>query len=144
MKTKPEMDPAAAFPEQKHQPDLAALKTTLGPAFAAVGKIIERLPALQPGIATAWQFSERSGWYLLLLLKKRRLLYLIPKRGDFRAMMILGGKAIALLEAGPFARPTATLLKTAKKYPEGTAFSFDRKSLEPDLIAAFLAAKIAH
>jgi hypothetical protein len=144
MKTKPEMDPAAAFPDAKHQPDEAELNAALGPAAGAVEKIIESLPSLHPEIATAWQFSERSGWYLLLLLKKRRLLYLIPKRGDFRAMLILGGKAIALLKAGPFARRTATQLKTAKKYPEGTAFSFDRKSLEPDLIAAFLAAKIAH
>lgn len=143
MKTKPEMDPGAAFPEQKHQPDLAGLKTALGPAFAPVGKIIERLRSVHPEATTAWQFSERSGWYLLLVLKKRRLLYLIPKRGDFRAMMILGGKAIAQLKTGPFARRTTELLPSAKKYPEGTAFSFDRKSLDPKLLAAFLAAKIA-
>jgi hypothetical protein len=59
-------------------------------------------------------------------------------------MMILGRKAVAQLQQGPFARQTNRLLKTAKHYPEGIAFSFDRKSLDPDLLGAFLAAKIAH
>jgi len=143
MKTKPEMDPVAAFPEQKPQPALADLKAALGPAFAPVGKIIDHLSTLPAKVTLSWQFSERSGWYLLLLLKKRRLLYLIPKCGDFRAMIILGGKAIVQLQTGPFAQRTATLLKTAKKYPEGTAFSFDGQTFDPDLVAAFLRAKLA-
>jgi len=144
MKTKTGMDPGAAFPDAKHQPGEGELKAALGGAFAPIGKVIGRLPSLHPEITTAWQFSESSRWYLLILQKKRRLIYLVPKRGDFRLMMILGGKAITLLKTGPFARQTTELLKAAKRYPEGTAFTFAGKSLDPELIAAFLAAKIAH
>jgi len=50
----------------------------------------------------------------------------------------------ALLQRGPFAKPTAALLKTARRYPEGTAFSFNRRRFAPNLILALIAAKIAH
>jgi len=144
MKTKPAMDPAAAFPDAQRQPDDAALQAALDRAAPPVEAILANLRSAQPAVVTAWQFSERSGWYMLLLLRKRRLLYLVPKRDDVRVMMILGRKAIAQLQEGPFAKQTSKLLKTAKRYPEGTAFSFDRKSLKPELLAAFLAAKITH
>jgi len=146
MKLKPEMDSAAAFPDATHEPSEADLKAALGPG--PVGNLLAQELALfrssQPSITTSWQFSPRSGWYQLHLRKKRRLLYLMPKRGDFRLMMLLGGKAIESLKQGPYARQTTRLLKTAKRYPEGTAFSFDRSTLDPDLLSVFLAAKIAH
>lgn len=144
MKAKPEMDSAAAFPDEKSRPDEMDLLAALGPSASSLAKALAGFRAAQPAVTTAWHFSARSGWYMLVLLKKRRLLYLVPKRGDFRAMMILGGKALDQLKAGPHARQTLTLLKTAKHYPEGTAFSFDRQSLDPGLLAAFLAAKLAH
>ncbi|HEY5553115.1 MAG TPA: DUF3788 family protein [Opitutaceae bacterium] len=144
MKAKHEMDPPAAFPDAKHEPDASDLATALGRAAAPLVGVLATLRANRPAVATEWQFSERSGWYQIWLLKKRRLLYLVPKRKDFCVSMILGGKAIALLKEGPFAGQTNALLKTAIRYPEGTMFSFDRKSLDPDLLGAFLAAKIAH
>lgn len=144
MKAKAAMDPAAAFPDAKQQPDEAGLKAALGRAAAPLAEILANLRSTQPAVVTAWQFSARSGWYMLLLLKKRRLLYLVPKRGDVRVMMILGRKAVTQLQEGSFARQTDRLLKTAKHYPEGIAFTFDGKSLDPDLLGAFLAAKIAH
>jgi hypothetical protein len=144
MKTKPEMDPAAAFPDAKRQPRDAELKAALGRAAAPVEKILASLRAAQPAVTAEWKFSARSGWHQIHLLKKRRLFYFVPKRGDFRLSLILGGKAVALLQRGPFARQTTELLTTAKRYPEGTAFSFDRRMLDPDLLAAFFAAKIAH
>lgn len=138
------MDPAAAFPDAKRQPDEADLRAALDRAAVPFEKALANLRTAQPAVVAAWQFSERSGWYQLLMLKKRRLLYVVPKRGDCRVMMILGRKAVTQLQEGPFAKQTDKLLKTAKHYPEGIAFSFDRKSLNPDLLGAFLAAKIAH
>jgi len=144
MKAKPAMDPHAAFTDANHQPGDAELTTALGRAAAPIEKVIANLRAAHPEVTTDWQFSERSGWYQLVLLKKRRLLYLVPKQRDCRVMLILGRRAVARLKQGPFARSTSVLLKTAKHYPEGIAFSFDRKSLDPDLLAAFLAAKLVH
>jgi len=143
-KPKPEMDPAAAFPDAQQPPRDADLKAALGRAAAPVAAVSANLRAAAPAVATDWQFSARSGWYQVHLLKKRRLFYLVPKRGDFRVSMILGDKAVALLLKGPFAERTAELLTTAKRYPEGTAFLFDRTSLDPELLKAILAAKLAH
>jgi hypothetical protein len=144
MKTKPAMDPAAAFPDAQHRPTAADLHAALGTAATPLEVVLASFCDAHPTVTTAWQYSNQSGWYHLLLLKKRRLFYLVPKLGDFRAMMILGGKALADLKAGAHGRQTLKLLKTAKRYPEGTAFTFTRETLEPDLLAAFLAAKIAH
>ena len=144
MKTKPEMDAAAAFPDAKQRPSAAELHTALGAAAAPLETVLAAFHRANPAVTIAWQYSGRSGWYQILLLKKRRLVYLVPQRGDFRAMMILGGKALTHLQAGPQARQTARLLKTVKRYPEGTAFTFTRMSLDPVVLAAFLAAKLAH
>jgi len=144
MKTKPAMDPAAAFPDATHQPAEADLKAALGPVIAPIKAVFAALRAAQPTVAMEWKYSERSGWHQIHSLKKRRLCYLVPRHEDFRLALILGDKALALLKQGPFAKQTTRLLKTAKRYPEGTAFSFDRRNFDPDLIAALLAAKVAH
>ncbi|HTL66235.1 MAG TPA: DUF3788 family protein [Lacunisphaera sp.] len=144
MKTPVPMDPTAALPDATIRPSAADLHAALGAAAAPLEAVITALCAAHPDITTAWQYSPRSGWYQLLLRRKRRLLYLVPRRGDFRAMMILGGKALADLKAGPHARKMPALLKGAKRYPEGTAFTFTRATLDPGLLTAFLAAKLAH
>lgn len=143
MKPSPEIDPAAAFPDSGHMPGESDLKHALGTAWPPIDEILARLHAAHPDVTSAWQFSRQSGWYQVQLLKKRRLLYHIPKRGDFRLMMILGRKAIARLQAGPFAARVTRLLKTAMRYPEGIAFTFDHASTDPDLLTAFLEAKIS-
>lgn len=143
MKTSAPMDPLAAFPDPARPPDDSALEGALGPAWPAIGGIIRHLHATHPAVTSAWQFSKQSGWYQLQILKKRRLLYLVPKRGGFRLMMILGRKAVASLQGGPFARRMTALLKTARHYPEGIAFEFGPDSTDSDLLVGLLEAKIS-
>ena len=76
--------------------------------------------------------------------KKRRLFYLVPVRDGFRLSLIIEDKAIAALQAGARAKQIPGLLKEAKRYPEGTAFSFNGQTLNVDLAVAFLEAKISH
>ena len=143
MKKLQEIDPLAAFPDAKHRPASSDLPARLGPSWPKIGEILNRLRAAHPEVMESWQFSTRSGWYQVQLLKKRRLLYLIPKKGAFRLMMILGRKAVASLQAGPFARQMNSLLKNARHYPEGIAFEFDQTSLDPGLLVALLEAKVS-
>lgn len=143
MKTQPVMDPTAAFPDPRQPPDDAALLAALGPAAPPIARVLAELRAAEPAVRAGWQFSPRAGWYQLQTVKKRRLLYLVPQKGDFRVSLILGRKATAGMKDGPFAKQTAKLLKTAKHYPEGIAFTFDRQTLDPALLTALLAAKRA-
>lgn len=143
MKSTPAIDASAAFPDPMHLPGERDLAAALGAAFAPVGEVFSRLRAGHPTVKAAWLYSPRCGWYAVQLLGKRRLLYLVPKRGDFRLSMLLGGKAIARLQVGRYGSRVAKLLRTARRYPEGTAFEFDRTNLDPGLLAALLEAKIA-
>lgn len=143
MKSTPAIDASAAFPDPMHLPGERDLAAALGPAFKPVGEVFTRLRAGHPAVTAAWQYSPRCGWYAVQLLGKRRLLYLVPKRRDFRLSLILGGKAVARLRAGRYGPRVAQLLKTARRYPEGTAFEFDRTTVDPGLVGALLEAKIA-
>jgi hypothetical protein len=144
MKTKTPPALTAAFPDPEREPNDAALKAALGASFAALEPVLAAAAQTCPEAVTLWQFSKQSGWYRVAMRKKRRLFYLVPKQGDFRLSLILGGKALASLAEGPQARAVDRLLKTAKRYPEGTAFEFDARSSNPTLFAALLTAKLAH
>jgi hypothetical protein len=144
MTTAPRPDPRAAFPNPAESPQDADLQPALGRAFAPVRRILADLAAACPQTTAGWQYSKQVGWYRVALLKKRRLFYLVPRRGGFRLSLILGGKAIAALQAGPHAHVINALLPDAKRYPEGTAFSFEHSHCDPNLISVLLAAKISH
>ena len=144
MKAVPVLSPDAAFPDEKRQPTESDLPGALGRAFSPLAKVLERLRAAHPDVAPEWKYSPRSGWHLIYNRKKRRIFYLIPARGNFRLSLILGDKAIAALQAGPCAKKMTALLKEAKRYPEGTAFSFNGQTLVVDVTVALLEAKITH
>jgi hypothetical protein len=144
MKAVPVLSPDAAFPDETHQPTESDLPGALGRAFIPLAKVLESLRAEHPDVAPEWKYSPRSGWHLIYNRKKRRIFYLIPTCGDFRLSLILGDKAIAALQAGPCAKKMTALLKEAKRYPEGTAFSFNGQTLVVDVTVALLEAKITH
>jgi hypothetical protein len=144
MKKPPTLNPDAAFPDEKRQPAESDLPGALGRASAPLAKVLERLHSAHPDVAPEWKFSPRAGWHLIYSRKKRRLFYLIPIRGDFRLSLLLGGQAITALQAGPCAKQMPALLKEAKRYPEGTAFSFTGATLEVEVAVALLEAKLAH
>jgi hypothetical protein len=116
----------------------------LGRAYAPLGKVIDWLRSAQPAVTIEERFHAEAGWHRIYVLKKRRLFYLVPKPGDFRFSMILGGKAIALVRKGPTEARVQPLLEHAKRYPEGTAFIFDRKSFDAEIVIALLEAKLDH
>lgn len=142
MKTQPEIDPLAAFPDPMHLPGESELVATLGAAYRPLRSCLSRLHATHPEVTAAWAYSSRVGWYQIQRLGKRRLLYLVPKRRDFRLSVVLGGKALAGLQAGPARRRIARVLKSARRYPEGTLVNFDRRTADADLLTLFLEAKI--
>lgn len=144
MKKPPAIDPNAAFPDETRPPVESDLPGALGRAFAPLAKVLERLRSAHPDVAPEWKYSPRSGWHLIYSRKQRRLFYLIPIRGDFRLSLLLGDKAITALQVGPCAKKLPALLKAAKRYPEGTAFSFTGATLDVEVTVALLEAKLAH
>ncbi len=137
------MHPDAAFPDVTQKPEQSDLPGVLGLAFARLNPVLTGLCASHPDVAPEWRFSQQSGWYQIYCRKARRILYFIPRRGNYQLMLILGDKAIAALRAGPHAKRMTALLKSAKRYPEGTAFSITRANLDLELTTALLEAKLA-
>jgi hypothetical protein len=109
MMKQPALDPDAAFPDEQRKPAAPDLKNILGRAYAPLGKVLDRLVAAHPEVASEWKYSPRSGWHLIYSRKQRRLFYLVPTHGNFRLSMILGGKAIAAVKC------TLAMMRTSGK-----------------------------
>lgn len=134
-----------AFPDEKLPPTNELVTAVVGPeTYADVGKVITWLETTHTNVVTEWKFSAVSGWYEIPMLKQRRIFYFIPKVGDFRLNLVLGDKAIASLSKGPYAKKVAALVKSAKRYPEGTLFSFNKTTFNPEVFIAMIRAKLAH
>ena len=134
----------AAFPDRDHEPAEEALVSTLGLAAPLQKEILNQLYSTYPAATLSWQYSPGVGWYRVALQKQRRLFYFVPKPGNFQLSILLGRNAIASLLAGPHQREIGARLKTARRYPEGTSFVFDRQSFDAGIFAVLLAAKLAH
>lgn len=134
--------PGNATLEPAIAPSKDNLKSMLGRSYAALEETLGALQAIHPEIAPEWRYSPRAGWYQIWILRERRIFYLLPERGTFHVNMLLGGKAIAALSAGPYAAPVKQLLRTAKRYPEGTAFTFAADRFDPAFAVAAVEAKL--
>ena len=138
------MDPNAAFPDAQKQPSDEALAAILGSCHRDVARTLALVQAAVPRTTTEWRFSDRCGWYQLWCRGERRLVYLVPQRGEFRLALILGDKALASLDAVPLGPRIHALCRDAVRYPEGTSFKVDSCTLAPEIVAALVTAKAAH
>ena len=101
---------------KSHYPSAAELAAALGPTQILWTEILGSL-AKEHGITDQeWNSSKpKYGWTLLLKLKKRRIVYLGPCAGCFRASFILGDKAVAAArtEQSPQTHPEAARRSSA-------------------------------
>lgn len=144
MKKTAQLDPNAAFPDSRRKPASSELSALPGRAYARLDKALAQIRLAHPELTVEWSYSPRVGWHQIYLRKKRRILYLVPARNDFRVSMLVGDKAIADAGNGPAGGKIRALLAGAKRWPEGTSFSFDRRTLDPGVLSALVEGKIAH
>jgi hypothetical protein len=134
--------PTDAFTNDKRHPSDGDLRKKLGRSYKLFEETIISLQFEQQGIGFEWKFSKTSGWYLICLKKKRRLFYLLPRDRDFSYRMIFGDRAVAEIKRGAFPNHVARMLKSAKKYPEGTLLEFDKSNFEVAAVLRLLKIKI--
>jgi len=114
------MDAPNAFIGKTTMPTAAELSAVLGETTKLWAELIDSLIKEQ-GLDQEWNsFKPKYGWTLLLKLKKRRIVYLGPCVGCFRASFILGDKAVAAARASNLPKRVLLLLDEAPRYPEGT------------------------
>lgn len=97
-----------------------------------------------PPITEEWKFTgEKYGWSLRLVHKKRRILYLSPRKGHFRAAVILGERAIEAVRKSGLPEEILDIMNKAPKYVEGTAIYFDVQVKEQiDVLKKFIPSKM--
>ena len=123
------MDVPNAFIGKTDQPTAEELSAALGPTSTLWRQLVDSLAKEQGIVDQEWySLKPKYGWTLLLKLKKRRILYLGPCAGCFRASFILGDRAVAAARASNLPKPLLKLLDEAPHYPEGTGLRLVVKS----------------
>ena len=133
---------ADIFTNDKKHPGDGDLRKRLGRSYKLFEETIISLQFEHQGIGFEWKFSKTSGWYLICLKKKRRLFYFLPRDRDFSCRMLFGPRAVAEIKKGAFPTYVGEMLKSARKYPEGTLLEFDKSNFEVASVLKLLTIKI--
>jgi hypothetical protein len=106
---------------RKGLPDAAALKRSLGKAFA----LYQQIQALTENISHEWKFyGTKYGWQEKALQKGRALYYLVPLANSFRIGFGVREDERELLLKSKLPAKAKEELRTVKKYPEGYPLRF--------------------
>lgn len=116
------MEPANAFIGYKQPPSPPEVAAALGSSAVLWNDLVDSM-AGKLGVTTQqWNgaYPHKYGWSLILQLKKRRILYLVPCHNCFRVAFILSDKAVAATHAIKLPQKVVQALAQAPHYPEGT------------------------
>jgi len=133
---------ADKFLNKDKQPTDADLKKRLGQSHKAFASMMTSLQSEYKGIVIEWKYSKTSGWYITCNKGKKRLFYLFPIDQDFSFKMVFNDRSLQQIKEGSFLSFISDMLRTAKKYPEGTLFVFDKKTFKVGMIMDLLRIKI--
>ncbi len=123
------MDLPNAFIGKTHEPTAEELSAALGPTSTLWHQLVDSLAHEQGVTDQEWySLKPKYGWSLLLKLKKRRILYLGPCAGCFRASFVLGDRAVSAARVSGLPKPVLKLLEGAPRYAEGTGLRLVVKS----------------
>lgn len=125
------MDLPNAFIGKTLPPTPEELSSTLGQTSTVWNQLVDWFAKEQDASGHEWKSTApKYGWTLLLMLKKRRIAYLIPCAGCFRVSFVLGDRAMAAAREAGLPRPVLKLLDEAPHYAEGTGLRLVVKSVK--------------
>jgi len=136
----------SVFDDRRRQPSDSAIRTALQESSELWFDLIAHASTEYAPTTLEWAFAgTQYGWSLRLLYKKRRLLYLIPRRGGFLVGVVLGEKAFRAANSGPLPRAVLEELNRAPKYAEGRGIRLAVNSAQDLMtIKALLSIKVAN
>ena len=78
---------------------------------------------------TEWKYySKSAGWTFVVSSKKRKITYLVPLEGYFKANFVFGEKAVEEARHTDLPGSILTLIVEATPYMEGRSFMIDIKN----------------
>lgn len=111
----------SALDDENAAPTPEGLERVLGSAAPAWRHLHARVASEYAPVSHSWNFAgAKYGWIQRLKRKKRTLLYLTPQNGRFLVGMVLGDRALGLLDRDRLSREVLDLIDEAPRYGEGT------------------------
>ena len=110
-----------AFIGTDKAPTEADVKKALGPLVKLWKQLLADL-SRQWHISGGWHsYSKKAGWSFRLKQKDRTIVYLSPGHNEFRASFALGDSAVDEAQQSELSNSVKKMIKSAKRYAEGTA-----------------------
>lgn len=115
-----------AFIGRTKAPSDADLATALGDAKPLWDEVVGGIARDLGLTGSEWKgYGAKHGWALQLRRGKRNILHLSPCEGSFRAILVLGDRAVAAARAARLGVKAEKLIADAPRYPEGTGIRLE-------------------
>ena len=133
-----------AFAGKPKPPTDKELDKALGPARQLWNRLLAELAAELSLTDQEWNTSSpKLGWSLRVKSGDRIIVYLGPLEDCFRASFALGEKAVKAALASELPASVIEIVKSARKYAEGTAVRIDVRAPEDiDAVKKLVKAKL--
>ena len=119
----------SVFMDKSIIPDQYNLEKKLGITSEFWKELKNHLEENYGPITEDWKFySQKYGWTLKMLRKKRNLFFFTPLENYFRIVFVFGDKAVAVIEQNDLPKDMIETLKNARKYAEGRGLPIEVKS----------------
>ena len=108
------------FMDKSQPPSGEALKEALGDKYKLWMEIRDRVFHLYPEGIEEWNFpGKKYGWSFRIKDKRRAIVYLLPRDGEFLAAFVFGGKAFEEIKKSDVSAQIISDLEGARVYAEG-------------------------
>lgn len=138
--------PSPVFPDRSPQPSIADLDRALADSATLLHDLKQHLAHHYEQPILDWKYySKAAGWTLAIRLKRRTVLHLLPGRGVFTVVFVLGNRAVLATADADLPQPILDSISSARDYVEGRSFRFDvatRDDLET--VIKLVAVKLAN
>jgi hypothetical protein len=132
-----------SFDDKAKAPDDKALAKGLGPSKKLWDEFVGHIAAEYGPVTEAWGFYK--SWSLRLKRKKRTIVYLLPRDGDFLCAFVYGGKATEAARAAKLPQAVMKAIDEAPVYAEGRGFRLEVKTAKDlETMKALAAIKMAN
>jgi hypothetical protein len=122
---------SSVFDNKSFVPDDTLLQEALGKTNETWEDIKKYIIAKYPDIRYEWKYySQKSGWILKVLSKKRNLFFVVPQQNYFRISFVFGDKAVDVIDKSDLPNEIKTTLRNAQKYAEGRGLRLEVKDKE--------------
>ena len=108
------------FMDKSQVPTDAELRGVLGDKYKLWMEIRDRVYEKYPEGIEEWNFpGKKYGWSFRIKDKRRAIVYLLPRDGEFLAAFVFGGKAFEVIKESDVSAQIISDLESAKVCAEG-------------------------